>query len=321
MRRTAALIASVGLLAALTACATPSANSADCDAPFSAGSGSETVSATGDFGSVPDVEVPTPLHVSTSQVSTLIAGTGAPIEKGQLVDVDYTLLNGSTGEVLEATTYDGSSPAQIVAGGNAITGLADGLLCAKVDSRIAITIAPEDGLGASNAASLGIAADDTLVVVVDITKALLARADGEPQIPENGFPNVVLAEDGTPGISKPSGDAPTKLEIDTLKQGDGATVQEGDSVVVNYSGWLWSDGTIFDSSWQNGQPVPLTAADGTTTQGGVVPGFAKALIGAKVGSQVIAIIPPDQGYGDTATGSIPAGSTLVFVVDVLGINN
>jgi peptidylprolyl isomerase len=38
----------------------------------------------------------------------------------------------------------------------------------------------------------------------------------------------------------------------------------------------------------------------------------------KVGSQVVAVIPPDLGYGDNAQGAIPAGSTLVFVIDVLG---
>jgi peptidylprolyl isomerase len=44
----------------------------------------------------------------------------------------------------------------------------------------------------------------------------------------------------------------------------------------------------------------------------------QALDGVKVGSQVIAVIPPDLGYGDVDQGSIPAGSTLIFVIDVLG---
>ena len=45
-----------------------------------------------------------------------------------------------------------------------------------------------------------------------------------------------------------------------------------------------------------------------------------ALIGQTVGSQIVAVIPPDQGYGDKASGTIPAGSTLIFVVDILGVN-
>jgi len=51
----------------------------------------------------------------------------------------------------------------------------------------------------------------------------------------------------------------------------------------------------------------------------VIPGFAKALIGQQVGSQVGVIVPPSQGYGDQANEQIPAGSTLFFVIDILGV--
>jgi peptidylprolyl isomerase len=50
----------------------------------------------------------------------------------------------------------------------------------------------------------------------------------------------------------------------------------------------------------------------------VIQGFVQSLEGIKIGSQVVAVIPPELGYGDTAQGSIPAGSTLIFVIDVLG---
>ncbi|KQQ01302.1 MULTISPECIES: FKBP-type peptidyl-prolyl cis-trans isomerase [unclassified Rathayibacter] len=318
MRRTVALIASIGIVAALTGC-TASSSSADCDAPFGSGDSSSAVTATGDFGTAPEVTVPSPLNAPSTQVSTLIEGSGDPIEKGQLVSLDYTLVNGADGSVLEASPYDGASAASFVAGGTGLVGLNEGLLCAKVGSRVAIAIAPEDGFGDS-AAQLGISADDTLVLVADVQSAALARANGEAQPAPNGFPTVTLGDDGTPGLAKPSGDAPTELKIAQLKKGDGPVVQEGDQVIVHYTGWLWSTGAVFDSSWEKGSPAPFTAADGSTTQGGVIAGFAKALIGQPVGSQVIAIIPPDEGYGDTEQGKIPAGSTLVFVADVLAIS-
>jgi FKBP-type peptidyl-prolyl cis-trans isomerase len=91
-------------------------------------------------------------------------------------------------------------------------------------------------------------------------------------------------------------------------------VKSGDSVLVNYTGVIWKTGTVFDSSWENGAPIAVTA-----TKGKAIPGFLDALKGAKVGSQILAVIPPDQGYGDTASGAVPAKSTLVFVIDVLGI--
>jgi FKBP-type peptidyl-prolyl cis-trans isomerase len=52
----------------------------------------------------------------------------------------------------------------------------------------------------------------------------------------------------------------------------------------------------------------------------VVPGFAEALEGQTVGSQVMVVIPPDQGYGEEGQGAIPGGSTLVFVIDILGLD-
>jgi FKBP-type peptidyl-prolyl cis-trans isomerase 2 len=310
VRRTAALIATVGLLAALTACSA-SSSQADCTGGYSSGSVSDSIKATGDFGSVPDVTVPTPFNASKTQVSTLIEGAGDPIEKGALVSVEATLVDGSTGEVVQSTSYDGTDTAAIVAGSTALApGISDALLCAQVDSRIAVAISPDDAVAAGSSAS-----DDTptVIAVFDIVSASLARADGAEQAPQNNVPTVTLDEDGVPGIVKQDGDAPTMLQKATLKKGDGATVTAEDTVVVNYTGWLWSTGDIFDSSWQNGSPASFSP-------GNVIPGFEDALVGATVGSQVEVVIPPDQGYGDTASEKIPANSTLIFVVDILGIN-
>ena len=52
----------------------------------------------------------------------------------------------------------------------------------------------------------------------------------------------------------------------------------------------------------------------------VVPGFAAALEGQTVGSQILAVIPPDQAYGDAGQGAVPPGATLVFVIDILGLD-
>ncbi|PPH16998.1 MULTISPECIES: FKBP-type peptidyl-prolyl cis-trans isomerase [unclassified Rathayibacter] len=318
MRRTTALIAGIGIVAALTGC-TASSSQADCDAPFSSGDSSAAVSATGDFGAKPDVSVPTPLKADGTQVSTLIEGSGAPLEKGQLVTIDYTLVNGADGTVLETSPYDGSSTARFGVGGAGLVGLNEGLLCTQVGSRVAIAIAPEDGFGQSSS-QLGISEDDTLVLVADVREASLARANGAAQPGPDGFPTVTLGDDGRPGLAKPSGDAPSDLRIAQLKKGDGDVVAEGDQVVVAYTGWQWSDGKVFDSSWEKGAPAVFTAADGSTTQGGVIAGFAEALIGQPVGSQVIAVIPPDLGYGDQGSpqGGIPGGATLIFVADILG---
>ena len=89
----------------------------------------------------------------------------------------------------------------------------------------------------------------------------------------------------------------------------------GQTVTLHYSGFLWDGKTQFDSSWEKGQPVQFKLEEG-----GLINGFLKAVVGQKIGSQVVAVIPPADGYGSTDQGSIPANSTLVFVIDILGAN-
>lgn len=129
----------------------------------------------------------------------------------------------------------------------------------------------------------------------------------------SGLPTVTRdSSTGEPSIdmSTYSGST-TSLVAQTLIQGTGDTVQEGDSIDCMYSGWL-TDGTQFDSNWSSG-----TSTQFTVSESSLIKGFVQGLVGQKVGSQVLLIIPPDLGYGSTAQGSIPANSTLIFVVDIL----
>jgi FKBP-type peptidyl-prolyl cis-trans isomerase len=110
-----------------------------------------------------------------------------------------------------------------------------------------------------------------------------------------------------------TGQPPTKLVTQDIVVGTGKKAVPTDTVDVQYSGTLYSDGSLFDSSWQRGEPAnfPLD---------GVVPGFAQGIEGMQVGGRRVIVIPPDLGYGNRANGPIPAGSTLVFVVDLVGIS-
>lgn len=323
VRKAPALIATAGLLlAVLTGCATnPTADAADCTSPIKDGKASQLVEVEGEFGEAPTVDFPTPLKTKTTQRSEVIAGKGPGLIIGQKAKVDLSVYNGTSGEVIEESKYDGSTEASFVLSNKTIKGLTNGLKCVQQGSRVAVVVAPKDAFGPQGGnEQIGVAENDTLVFVMDIVKAYLPRANGADQPAASGFPSVVLAENGAPGITIPSGDAPTKLMVDTLKKGAGKKVAEGDTITVHYTGLLWDEKTVFDSSWEREEPAEFVAADGSTTQGGVIPGFADALVGQTVGSQVIAVIPPDQGYGDQASEKVPAGSTLVFVVDILGIN-
>jgi peptidylprolyl isomerase len=117
-----------------------------------------------------------------------------------------------------------------------------------------------------------------------------------------------------PKITIPTGPAPTKLVIKNLITGTGATAETGDQLSVNYVGELYSNGKVFDSSWSRHETFPFQLSNGT-----VIPGWVRGLVGMKVGGRRELIIPPSLAYGSKASGPIPANSTLVFVVDLLSV--
>lgn len=101
------------------------------------------------------------------------------------------------------------------------------------------------------------------------------------------------------------------LKYFDLKVGDGAMPKATDRVEVHYTGWLM-DGTKFDSSVDRGKPS-------TFGLNGVIKGWTEGLGSMKVGGKRTLIIPPDLAYGAAGRPSIPANSTLVFDVELLGI--
>lgn len=111
----------------------------------------------------------------------------------------------------------------------------------------------------------------------------------------------------------------TNMEIETLQteilqEGEGEGAKNGDTVTVHYTGLL-TDGTKFDSSLDRGEPFSFTLGAGR-----VIVGWDQGIVGMKIGEKRKLIIPPSFGYGETAVGSIPANSTLIFEVELLEIN-
>jgi FKBP-type peptidyl-prolyl cis-trans isomerase len=120
--------------------------------------------------------------------------------------------------------------------------------------------------------------------------------------------------DATPPA--PSANAVTtasRLIYEDLQVGDGATAAPGDSVTVNYTGWL-EDGTKFDSSLDSGQTLDFTIGTGS-----VIAGWEEGVVGMKVNGIRLLVIPPELGYGASANGPIPANSQLTFEVQLLAI--
>jgi len=106
---------------------------------------------------------------------------------------------------------------------------------------------------------------------------------------------------------------PTDLVIEDLTVGTGDAAQAGDTVSVNYTGWL-TDGTQFDSSYDRGQPFNFQLGVGS-----VIPGWDQGVVGMKVGGKRRLTIPPDLAYGASGRGSIPPNATLIFEVELVEI--
>jgi len=281
--------------------ASASADAGQCQTPFT-GDVPAGLEVSGDFQGEVSVTRPDGFAPSAIQRSTLIQGTGDEVKAGDLVKANYTVIDASTGEVALDSLKTDPSGMDMIVNAQQIFGAA--VSCVPIGSRTVSTF-PAGTLGEGSPA---------YILVADSISELPTRAEGAEVAPVEGMPTVTFADNGAPTITVPTDAAPTETRIENLRQGDGDVVNPGDTVIVQYTGVLYSDGTVFDSSWESGTPAQFSTT-------GVVPGFKKALEGQTVGSQVVAVIPPADGYGDQAQGSIPAGSTLVFVVDILGVQH
>lgn len=241
--------------------------------------------------------------IKATQTKVIREGNGPTFTGDQLTILEYAVFNATTGAMLGSSQWNGSdTAAQVFDKANskvyceAMSGVKEGSVIAFATPQIEND--PEGSL-----------------YVFELKKVYLPRANGAVSTSPSGLPQVVRdPKTGRPGLIQPTFSKPTEFNKAVIIEGKGAVVAATDSVTVHYSGWMWTDrlGGTFESSWDS-QPATFNL-DETIT------GFGKALEGAKVGSQVIAVMPPDFAYGAQGNGSIPGNMTLLFVIDILGIN-
>lgn len=136
----------------------------------------------------------------------------------------------------------------------------------------------------------------------------------------DGLPTVTQDGHSQPEIEIPDTDAPEELEVVPLIEGGGAEVEQGQQVIVQYTGVRWEaddngNREVFDSTWSRGG-APFDTVIG---EGAVIEGWDEGIVGSNVGDRLLLVVPGDMAYGETQEEAMggPVG-TLVFVVDVLG---
>lgn len=282
-----------------TPSASPSASATDYTPIAADVAALESVTWTDTEGGQPELSFTAPLSV-TAEVSRVVTeGTGADSGEDGKVWIRSVIYDGSTGEEFPQSSGSWNVPEEIdlssaPAGHPLLTALGNKKV--GTQSLYAGPFEPGDG---------------TTVTALSALEIVEAPA---PLTREDGMPTATFDESGAPSITiQPGFAGPEELITEVLTEGGGAVVESGQNVTVNYSGWLQTTGAKFDSSWDRGAPFEVTPIGA----GKVIAGWDQAVVGQRVGSTLLLVIPPDLAYGANGSGSIPGNASLIFVVEII----
>ncbi|MGP3969345.1 FKBP-type peptidyl-prolyl cis-trans isomerase [Streptomyces sp. 6N223] len=343
LRRTVAALALPAALLFTAACGSDEDGGSGSSGSSDSASSGPVASVSGQPGEQPKITVEDGAGVGAETVSRVLReGDGAKVDEGdflrmdvlaRFVENDAELLN-TWSSSQNAQEGEGSGGEESNAGGSedlrqqivsqagvesylpkAVT---EPLIGSPVGSRVQIEGRAAEIFGESVAQQYQLSEDEGVVWVIDVVGAVTvdakAEAEGEQAPVEEGMPEVEAGGQKPATITIPEGqDPPKELQEQVLIEGEGPEVEAGQALAVQYTGVTWADGKKFDSSWDRDSASAFQIGTGS-----VVPGWDEGLVGKHVGDRVLLVLPPDKGYGEEGTEGIPGGSTLVFVVDILG---
>jgi FKBP-type peptidyl-prolyl cis-trans isomerase len=306
----------VALLAPLAVA--PALALAGCgSAPAASANASVTVS--GAVGHTPKVRIPAEPAGGGLVTRTLIKGHGPVLATADsyLANFNVYVWHGKTHRLL-FSSY--ASMPQVLPVQMGLTGLQHALSGQRVGSRVLAVLPPSYGYGSRGNPQLGVTPTDTLIWVVDLIQAFSPadQATGK-QLSQGGgkLPTVRQTPGSSPTITVPKSAPPGNLVVATLIKGTGVPVRSGQTIIVRYVGSIWRTGQVFNDNWPSAT-APTTPPNAFAL-GRLIPGWNTGLVGVPVGSRVMLVIPPAQGYGKTGQQSagIKPTDTLVFVIDIL----
>jgi FKBP-type peptidyl-prolyl cis-trans isomerase len=276
-----------------------------------------SVTVAGAFGATPVVKIPKLDADNKLMVKTVIQGTGATVTKSDAMAANFVLyLWDGTSNSLKFSSFT-SNPTVI--GGTLLPGLETALIGQKVGSRILAVIPPADGYGTAGDSQLGVKGTTTLVFVIDVLKSYPATASASGATESNGggsLPTVTAKPGSEPAVTVPSSSPPSALVIKTLIKGSGPKLVKGEFVVAKYTAYIWRTKKTFSDTWSQGTPYGFVFQSSSQP---LITGWNVGLAGQNVGSRVMLVIPPKDGYGSSgqSQAGITGTDTLVFVVDII----
>ncbi len=263
----------------------------------------------------PELVLPkTPLTVQAPEHRIVKPGTGATITADQKVVAKYLLVNGRDGKARATMWAD--KPVTLPIGQ---IPQFQALVGQKVGAQVLLAIPAAEAVGPAGDEQLDIKPADTLVYLLEPMSATapLKQAEGTAVPPKAGLPTVTMG--ATPSdpakITVPKTAPPTETVAQPLIIGKGPKVVAGQTVRVSYTGVTWREpGKPFDYSGKQ----PQGYVEFPIGTGKLIKAWDENIVGQTVGSRLLLVVPPKDGYGEAGSGDqIKGTDTLVFVLDIL----
>jgi len=296
------VLLSVAALAALAACgdSTTASDSTTTAAPATTAASATTAVPTTAAAALPKPTVKVPSATPTELVITdLTEGTGPGAVNGDTVVVHYVGVRSADGTEFD-NSYDRGSPFPVTLGvGQVIQGWDQGLLGVKSGGRRQLDIPADLAYGDSPPDGSSIQAGDALSFVIDVVTVI---------------PKPDPAD--APTISIPATPNQTEQSFTDLIVGDGAGIEPGQTVVLQFLAFSAADGTQLDSSWESGAPLTFVPGNGQ-----LPPGLEKAVDGMKVGGRRQVDIPFADAFGAEGNSNLglPPSTDLIMVLDLVAV--
>lgn len=277
-----------------------------------------TVTPGKDAASMPTLTLPTtPLRVKDPVSRVVKPGTGADIPERAWLEATFTSFSGVDAASIATTA---GKPAVLRIGENDTTPpvFDTALKGQKVGAQVLVAI-PASQILNEQQLPKGMSLDDTALYLVDVvgSRPVLDSAKGTPVAPKAGMPTAEVPDDvKQPAKISVPGAAPTKeTSTQVLIAGAGKKVEKGQTVRVRYTGATWRDPSKpFDYSGK--QDPPFTEFPIGT--GNLIKAWDNNIPGQTVGSRLLMIVQPADGYGTTGRGEqIKGDDVMIFVLDIL----